>query len=65
MNVFRLITVSVFTLTGKSWGLILPHGGLELGSTTTTQVAPSRPGGEAVVVGCTSLGWPAGGWARS
>ena len=25
----------------------------------------SQPGGEAVVVGCTSLGWPVGGWGRS
>ena len=42
-----------------SWVLILPHGGLELDSTTTTYVAPSRPGAEAVVVSFTSLGWPA------
>ena len=44
--------------------MILPHGGLELGSTTTTCVGHSRPGGEAVVVGCASLGWPAGGWGE-
>ena len=50
--------------SGGSWGLILPHGGLELGSTTTTSVGHSRPGGEALVVGCTSLGCPAGGWGR-
>ena len=36
-----------------------------MGSTTTTCVAPSRPDGEAVVVGCTSLhgvaSWGVGG----
>ena len=40
--------------------MILLHGVLELGSTTTTCVVPSRPGGEAVVVNCISLEWPAG-----
>jgi len=45
-------TVSVLFLqqgVEESWGLILPHGVLELGSTTTMRVVPSRPGGEAVV----------------
>ena len=51
--------------SGGPWELILPHGGLELGSITTTCATPSRPGGEAVVVSCTRLGWPAGGWGRS
>lgn len=40
--------------------MMLPHGGLKLGSTTTICVVPFRPDREAVVIDCTSLRWPAG-----